>query len=309
MNFTNTEQIKSVFKIPHDMTVEKFVSKNINQYYFIKKKSKNPRQIYIPSIQLKTIQKWILKKILTKEFSSSEVAHGFISGRSIVTNAREHLYNEPSWILTMDITNFFDSIRFDSIKLLFIQHGYTKEVSRTFATLCTYRGKLVQGFPTSPFLANLYLKSFDVYLKSNLQKYNVKYTRYADDLTFSGNIEKNYESIILESERMVEKGLTKLQLQVNSKKTNIQTKERKRVTGIWLYKDKLSVSNNYLKKFKREIYYCKKYGVVDHLIHTNKVEISNFHGYMYGKAYFVKMVDHKLGMKLLKELNDLNWPM
>ena len=81
--------------------------------------------------------------------------------------------------------------------------------------------------------------------------------------------------------------------------------QRQEVTGLIVNK-KVSIPKSYLKEIYKEIYYCKKFGVTSHLNKTNNHK-SFFKDYIYGKAYFIKMVDEELGHKILKELGSIMW--
>lgn len=93
---------------------------------------------------------------------------------------------------------------------------------------------------------------------------------------------------------------------VNDNKTRYAySYQRQEVTGLIVNK-KVNISKFYLKELKKEIYFCKKYGVSSHLIKTNNHK-SFYKEHLYGKAYFIGMVDRKLGMKILQELDSIMW--
>lgn len=284
--------------------VQEFVRHN-TIYYQINKKSGEKRQVHSPNYELKSIQKWILNNVLEK-IKISDYSHGFIKGRSIITNASTHVHDDPSWMLTIDIRNFFDSISIEKVKIIFLELGYNEKVSDFLAELCTFDGKLAQGFPTSPYISNIYMKEIDEAIVKKMPN-DINYSRYADDMSFSGIKKEKYSKKIKCLKDIVYSELLNHGLTTNKNKYRLQKRDTKFITGLMIRKGKLTISNNYLKEIYQEIYYCKKFGVLDHLKHQNKTNISNFKGYMYGKAMFVNSIDKVQGKKLVKELNKIDW--
>ena len=128
------------------------------------------------------IQWWILDNILSN-VTMAENVFGFVQGRSAIDNATYHI--GAAHILNVDIKQFFPSISADKIKIVFGSLGYSEEVSTMLAELCCLDERLPQGAPTSPALANMVLRELDEELSLLAAQYGRKYTRYADDLTFS----------------------------------------------------------------------------------------------------------------------------
>jgi retron-type reverse transcriptase len=118
----------------------------------IPKKSKGYRMISIPTINIKYIQKWLLKKVLNN-IKVSKYAYGFEENKSIVSNATVHLKQEC--IINMYLKDFFPSIDIERIFMIFYYYGYTKEISYILSKICTYGGTLPQGASTSPKLSNI----------------------------------------------------------------------------------------------------------------------------------------------------------
>jgi retron-type reverse transcriptase len=264
----------------------------------IPKKDGTCRELEIPCEKLKQIQRWILKNILEK-IPASDNANGFCKKKSILTNSMNHLNNEC--VINMDLHDFFGSVTGCSVYYLFYKMGYTTEISNVLKNLCTYNEHLPQGAPTSPYISNLVFVNADKRLNGLAKKYNANYSRYADDISFSGKygIANAIPTIIdiIENEGFL----------INEKKTRINYKyQRQEVTGIVVNGNKPQVNKKYLKKFKQEIYYCKKFGVQDHLnyIHSDK---RFFKEHMYGKAYYINMINKEFGNSLIQELNKIDW--
>ena len=164
---------------------------DVNCYSEIKipKKSGKIRILSVPSKNLKHIQKWIQVNIIDK-FPVSDFAMGFYKNRSIVTNAQKHVCKDC--LINIDLKDFFPSIDFEKVFMIFKYYGYTKEVSYILTKLCTSKGVLPQGSPASPGISNVVCLKLDKRLSKLAEANYADYSRYADDITFSGakSIEK-----------------------------------------------------------------------------------------------------------------------
>lgn len=264
----------------------------------IPKKNGGVRTLDIPSMDLKYIQRWILDNILNK-IHVSDYANGFVKNRSILTNAQNHINSEC--VVNIDLKDFFPTVKFEQVFRIFKYYGYTKEVSYTLAKLCTYRGILPQGSPASPAITNIICLKLDKRLSALGQKYEATFSRYADDITFSGK--KAIVHLLPYAINIIrDEGFA-----VNLDKTHTSFKhQRQEVTGLIVNGDKVHVSQKFKKRFRQEIYYCKKYGVQSHLKHINNHH-SFYKEHMYGQAYFINMVEPSLGQELLRLLDSISW--
>jgi RNA-directed DNA polymerase len=150
----------------------------------VPKRNGGVRIIHSPRAPLRPVQNWILRKIL-RGFTPSEASHGFTAGRSIVTNAAPH--QQKRVVLNVDIEGFFPSIKFQTVRKGFQRLGYPYSVAVDLANLCTNKGTLPQGAPTSPALSNLACVRLDQRLTGLAKSLGQTYSRYADDLTFSSD--------------------------------------------------------------------------------------------------------------------------
>ena len=157
-------------------------SKYYRSFRIKKKKKGEYRTIYAPRTYLKVIQWWILDNILAR-VKVSDSAFGFVRGKSAVSNATCHI--GANHLLNVDIKDFFPSILEESVARAFVSLGYSVEVSEHLAAICTLDGRLPQGAPTSPTLANIICRALDNELSDLAAAQDIIYTRYADDLTFS----------------------------------------------------------------------------------------------------------------------------
>ena len=149
----------------------------------IPKISGGKRTILAPRRFLKAVQKYILRQILERQPLPPYVT-GFVRKRSIVDNASFHV-GSP-FILNVDIKDFFPSVTEEKVTKVFADLGFPRGMAHILSRLCTYDGALPQGAPTSPCLANLVFGGVDEKILKLAHSNRLKYSRYADDLTFSG---------------------------------------------------------------------------------------------------------------------------
>jgi retron-type reverse transcriptase len=152
------------------------------QSFTIAKRNGHQRRIDAPNDALKQVQRGILKHVLSP-IRSHPAVHGFEKGRSIATNAAVHC--GQAVVIRLDIRDFFHNTSADRIREFFLRIGWDKTASKLLTRLTTYNDRLPQGAATSPRLANLVNYRMDLRLSALAESYEGRYTRYADDLTFS----------------------------------------------------------------------------------------------------------------------------
>lgn len=253
------------------------VSNHIKRHYHIVKIPKSNgevRELTVPDDLLMSIQRAINNKLLCLE-EVSHYAMAYRQGRSTKINSTPHV-NKPV-ILKMDIRHFFDHLIFPLIKEKAFPATRYSEQNRILLTfLCTYKDALPQGAPTSPAISNIIMREFDNFIGGWCNDRNIAYTRYCDDMTFSGDFDPKLVITLVRNE------LKKLGLYLNDRKTTIVRKgQRQSVTGI-VVNEKISVPTEYKKRIRQEMYYCMKYGIADHLIKTEWMDSK--------EAYIVKLL-------------------
>ena len=217
------------------------------------------RILSVPNNLLKIVQRGILERYLY-QIETSEYSTAYCKGKSLLDNASPHIGKEC--ILKLDISHFFDSITDDSVYLVFKQFGLSVPATSLLTHLCTYKGKLPQGAPTSPYIANLVMKHFDEKLGKWCKERNITYTRYCDDMTFSGDRSAVRNSNII---RKVKVLLNNMEMNLNDKKTVfINSSQQQRVTGI-VVNEKSAIPREIRRSIRQEVYYCTKFGVSDSL--------------------------------------------
>ena len=158
-------------------------SKSHYREFAIRKRSGGVRIISAPHYTLKYVQRWIYDNILSK-VKVNYCAHGFRPKKSIVTNAKIHVENK--FLLKLDLKDFFPSISINQVINVFKDLGYSNHVSFFLSAICCVEEHLPQGAPTSPALSNIIARHLDNRLLGLAKKMGYRYTRYADDLAFSG---------------------------------------------------------------------------------------------------------------------------
>ena len=258
--------------------------------YQIPKKHGGIRTLEEPYPDLKYIQGWILKNILekaTKHFVSP-VAKAFMPGRKLRDNARFHRGNKT--VVVMDIEDFFTNIQMAQVYELFQEMGYCDGLCMLMAKLCTYKGYLPQGAPTSPMLSNMVMYEFDKRLWRYCQEREINYTRYADDMTFSG------DEIRIGLLVTFVKQILQWKLRLNDKKTNVMGTGRcQKVTGV-VVNEKLQVPRKYRDKIRQEMYYSIKYGVGAHRQRLSDLpkwikDDKQYIRHLLGKIYYVLQIN------------------
>lgn len=259
----------------------------------ILKKNGKKREISEPLPNLKEIQRWINTNILKKLENKNKYIKSYRSNSSIKDNAKFH--KKQKNVLTIDIKDYFPSI--DELKIIYFfkELGYKEDIAVVLGKLCCLDGSLPQGAPTSPLLSNLVTMQIDYRLFGYCKKRNIRYTRYADDLTFSGEFEVG--DILRISKKILEEN----GFEINYEKIrNRKQNQRQEVTGITV-NEKLQASIKIRRFIRKEVYYIVKYGLESHIEKQN-IKTPNYIYKLIGIINFILFVNPKdLKMKENKE--------
>lgn len=259
-------------------------SENHYREFSIKKRSGGLRTITAPYPALLEMQYWIYENIL-KTIPINPSAHGFTYKKSIITNSSIHKGQKQ--LLKVDLKDFFPSININRIIYIFKQLGYPNNVAFYLSSICCYENYLPQGAPTSPSLSNLVSRKLDSRLIKLAKKFNLKFTRYADDLTFSGDL------IPTKFIEYIESIIKDEGFEINDSKTRLYKNKGKRiVTGISVADNEIKVPRNYKRKLKLELNFIKKYGLESHLS-KKKIRKHNYLFSIAGKVNFWLSVEPK----------------
>ncbi len=262
------------------------VSNNLSRHYRkvqIPKKSGGCRTLSVPDAILKKIQRQIADVLLI-HMPVSRYAKAYRFGSSPLKNAKPHV--GKAVVLKLDILHFFDAIRYSAVKdKIFPSEIYAENIRILLAMLCYYKDFLPQGAPTSPAITNTLMYDFDEAVGSWCRQQGITYTRYCDDMTFSGDFAP--QDVIC----VVRKELKQMGFLLNEQKTRIQRIGRQQsVTGI-VVNEKPNVSSAYRRKLRQALYYCQKYGTAEHLrrIGLDTTEDAYMH-HLLGKVNYVLQV-------------------
>lgn len=238
-----TEQIAELAGVSHEELVRMInSSRSFYHSFLIPKRSGGSRLIQAPMPSILKVQRWMLSEILEK-IPIEEVAHGFERGKSIVTNARSHVGKRC--LLKCDLKDYFPTIELARIVGLFKSFGFSGSISNALARLTAVDDALVQGTATSPRISNLIARSLDKRLNALAISLNLTYSRYADDVAFSG------ASISLQVSGYIRSIVEAEGFLINERKTRLtRGKGKKIVAGISVGFDKPLVP----KKFKRQLW-------------------------------------------------------
>lgn len=258
----------------------------------IPKKDTGYRMLSIPKIELRDIQRSILDKI----FSGIRVpicVYGFSKGKSIVENAKYH--SMSNYLLNLDIKSFFPSVHFERIKQIYRDLGFNEDVSDVLCKLTTYKYQLPQGAPTSPLIATLALNNLDCRLIKLAETNHVLYSRYFDDISFSGS------KRVVALEKTIVKIIESEKYKINSKRNLYKKGDVKEINGILITDGKLSLKNtpgllSYINDLKNFGFNKLKSD------NPTKEKMS-----LIGKVSFLKNVDVEKGKDAETLLNAIKW--
>lgn len=266
--------------------------------FSIPKKSGGVRLLSAPHRRLANCQRWIQTQILSKLDVAAQ-AHGFVVARSTVTNATPHC--GKAVVVNTDLEGFFPSITFPRVRKAFQRIGYSPAVATILALLCTecprreveFGGQklfvatgpraLPQGACTSPALSNQATLRLDRRFQGLATRMGLTYTRYADDITFSGDDElKSRTGYLMARIRHVvqDEGF-----QVNEAKTRVQRQSTvQSVTGL-VVNDRPGVLRSTVRRLRAILHQAKNTG----LEAQNRDQHPNFRAWVEGMIAYIAM--------------------
>ena len=266
----------------------------------VPKKSGGMRQLAAPMPHLANAQQWILDHVL-RQVPVHDAAHGFVPGRSTLTNATPHVAGEV--VVNTDLTDFFPTVTFPRVKGIFAGLGYSPAVATIFALLCTesprhlveYDGekyhvalgprRLPQGACTSPALSNLVARNLDARLAGICSKLGWTYTRYADDLSFSASGEATQQiGYLLARVRHIvgDEGFA-----VNESKTRVQRRSTQQsVTGV-VVNERPGVPRKLIRRLRAILHHAQTEGIAA----QNRQKHQHFEQWLTGMLAYVQMIN------------------
>ncbi len=284
-----------------------------------------PRLLEVPEQRLRRAQRTLLSSLLAL-VPANDAAHGFIPGRSAATGAARHVASDA--VISLDLTTFFARVAAGRVYGTLRQTGYSESVAHTITGLCTNAvpprvlaampsggspderfalrralatSHLPQGAPSSPMLANLAIRRLDSRLSGWADAAGATYTRYADDLAFSGSgvLAKRPDAFIRGVRRIIEdEGHS-----VNPRKTRVRRQGvRQTVTGI-VVNQHVNVSRGDYDRLKATIHNCVVHGPQT----QNHRKIDDFRAHLLGRISWVESLNAQRGGRLRQEFARIRW--
>jgi hypothetical protein len=294
-------------------------------YRWVAKRSGSSRLVEVPRRRLKTIQRRLLSEMVSL-IPPHDAAHGFRSGRSVRTFIAPHVGRRV--VLKMDLTDFFPTITSARVTALFLTAGYPEPVARLLAGLATnsvpthvwddptappktadswrsrrlyQRPHLPQGAPTSPALANLCAYRLDLRLSGLAASAGAVYTRYADDLAFSGDrgFERSIARFHLHACAIaLEEGFS-----VHTRKTRIMRQGvRQRVAGVILNERPNILRADY-DSLKAILHNCATHGPDGQNRHNH----ADFRAHLLGRISYMASIHEDRGRRLTEMFQRIVW--
>jgi RNA-directed DNA polymerase len=289
------------------------------------KRSGAIRLIEAPKSRLKTLQRRILEQILDR-IPVHAAVHGFARGRSIRTFVAPHVGKRV--VLRMDVQDFFPSFSAARVQSFFRTAGYPESVADLLGGLCTnavprstwnqfhldigtaqlhemawlYGGAhLPQGAPTSPALANVCAWRIDRRLSGLASSAGAEYTRYADDLAFSGD--KRFEQSVERFSLHVAAVLLEEGFRANHRKTRIMRRGvRQYLTGL-VANDRINIVRADFDRLKAILNNCIHRGPEG----QNRDSQADFHAHLLGRVGFVETMNPEKGLRLRRMFEQIQW--
>lgn len=242
------------FLLKCDRKTLRSLKDNIDSFYYEKREVKldsngNPKtingivqeRITYPSVGLlKTVQKRIKKNILDG-IKLPDYIQGGVRKRDNVTNAKIHLGKHYKFVT--DLSSFFPSITHRQIYRMFVQNGFSADVSSLLTFLTSYKNQLPQGTPTSTHIANLVFYPTDKQIVNLCEDKGLTYTRFVDDLTFSS--QTDFREICPEIISIIKRSKFK----ISRKKTHYRAGSML-ITGVWVKQNTLNLTHKVIRKIE-----------------------------------------------------------
>lgn len=285
---------------------------------WLRKRSGGKRLVEAPLPKLKRLQRKIQDELLA-HLPVHLAAYGFVRGRDCRGHAALHAGEDV--VLTVDLKDFFASVQAGRVHAIFRCLGYPAAVARLLTGLVTTQtppevlatlpsreraewrsSHLPQGAPTSPALANLSAHALDCRLSALARCLGARYSRYADDLAFSGDRGLVFDGAApvfeLVSEIVRDSGF-----RVNSCKTRIMRQgRRQRVTGI-VINQHLNVPRPDYDRLKAILTNCVRHGPST----QNRMDQPDFRAHLTGRVGWIASLNPGRGRKLYALLDRIDW--
>lgn len=320
---TNLAELAELLEIHIDDLGWLIAQRGTAEHYHLrwhqKRGTAKSRLIEIPKPLLKQTQRVILDKIL-RNIPAHEKACGFQAGRSILDFVVPH--TGQAMVLKMDFRDFFPSISSGRIMRFFMAAGYPETVSGALTDLCTnavdpeiletsnldlnsrvnlMKKHLPQGAPTSPGLANLCTFRLDCRLTGLAKTVDADYTRYADDLLFSGddNFRRQSQAFHIKALTIaIEEGF-----RINTRKTRFMGKSQRQIAAGLVMNQRPNLSRRDFDRLKAILTNCVRHGWQS----QNRDNHPDFRAYLEGRVGWAVQANPVKAEKLHRLLKEIEW--
>ena len=298
-------------------------------YKWVAKRSGGFRLLEIPKFHLRALQRRLLHELI-EYVPPHESAHGFRARHSCVTTAEQHVGRQV--VVRLDLQDFFVSVSALRITALFRTLGYPEGMARVLTGLCTSQvpsrvldardpakyefeqprpdwltrkrlqsPHLPQGAPTSPALANLCAFNLDIRLQAAAESLDARYTRYADDLVFSGGrqFERAAQRFIsLAGAIALEEGFS-----INFRKTRVMNRGSRQIVNGIVVNERMNVARNERDQLKALLHNCVRHGPTS----QNRAGLADFRAHLTGRLAYLKMITPLHARRMERMFEQIVW--
>lgn len=244
----------------------------------------------------KTLARRLQEFVPTRCAFPSPISHGYIAGRSTVTNAEKHA-GSPL-LLRVDIANFFQTIKITHVETLLGQVGMQSGAAAALAKLCTLDGRLPLGLHASPILANVACLDLDSKLAMLASTVGASVTRYADDIAFSGDAIPSLDQVV---EILNQEGFT-----ISKSKCRItKPGQAHYVTGLSISDAIPRLPRAMKRRMRQELHFVRKYGLPQHIGRRGDTSIQSGINRIDGTLRYFNAVEPSLAAKLQAEWDSI----
>jgi RNA-directed DNA polymerase len=316
--------------------LREIVESPFNSYrsFLVAKRSGGSRRIHVPSPALMRVQRWIAQHVLNRN-AAHQNSFAFEHNKSIFDCAARHV--GATWLIKVDLSDFFGSISEISVYRLFRSFGYQPLVAFELARMCSicphnssryqlrswkvwrryetissygskFIGRLPQGAPTSPMLSNLIMRNLDVTITALAAQARVTYTRYSDDITFSttGDFDRPRAAKLVAQLAAALRGKG---LYLNRRKTVVVPPgARKIVLGLLVDGCQPRLTSEFKNRLRQHLYFLETRGPIEHAKARGFETITGMYRHIKGLIDYANMVESQYAKHMLQRFNALSWP-
>lgn len=295
------------------------------RYEWRPRRGRLPRLLEIPAPRLRAIQRTVLRELLYP-LELHGAAHGFVPGRSAVTGAARHTGQDV--VVNLDLVTFFAKVTAGRVFGTLRQAGFTEAVAHRLTGITTHvvpprvlsrmppggdpaerfalrqalaRPHLPQGAPTSPAVANLSLRRLDSRLAGLAEKFDGGYTRYADDLAFSGgrDMRRRADAFVRAATAIVaDEGHS-----VNRLKSRVRPAGARQTVTSVVVNERTNVPRVDFDRLKATLHNCRVHGPES----QNRAAHPDFRGHLLGRISWVAALNPDRGASLLQDFRRIQW--